>query len=98
MKTDQLLQVNDANNNGHQNAYMIGWNEPDNRTAEAEAFGQEWRAAKTDAQKRAVHAKYPNQRMHQRFFFGYDDEKSRVTLHDAERPTADTVDIPHKPF
>ena len=83
VKTDQLLQVNDANDNGHQNAYMIGWNEPDSTTPEYERFIAEWHAATTDAQKRAVRARYPNERILQRFFFGYDDEKSRITLHDA---------------
>ncbi|HET9392206.1 MAG TPA: hypothetical protein VFO29_01600 [Candidatus Rubrimentiphilum sp.] len=84
VKSDQLLQVDAFNDNGHQSAYMIGWNEPDNSTSEAQAFSQEWHAAKTDAQKRAVHAKYPNQRIYERFFFGNDGTQSRVMLHDAK--------------
>jgi hypothetical protein len=84
VRTDQLLQVDDFNDNGHQSAYMVGWNEPDNSTAEAQAFSQEWHLAKTDAQKRAVHAKYPDQRIYERFFFGNDGTQSRVVLHDAK--------------
>jgi hypothetical protein len=84
VKTDQLLQLYDSNDNGRQTASMTGWNEPDQTTAEYEAFSQEWRAAKNDAQKRAVHAKYPNQRIRERFFFGNDGTQSKVVLHDGQ--------------
>ena len=83
VRTDQLLQVDDYNGNGHQNAFMIGWNEPDFTTPEYQQFSREWQTAATLDQKRALRRKYPNQSVHQRFFFGYDDDKSRVTLHDA---------------
>lgn len=84
VKTDQILQLYGSNDNGRQTASMVGWNEPDNTTAEAEAFRQEWHAAKTDAQKRAVHSKYPDQRIYERFFFGNDGTQSKVVLHDAK--------------
>lgn len=84
VKSDQLLQVDDFNDNGVQSAYMIGWNEPDNSTAESQAFSQEWHLAKTDAQKHAVRLKYPNQRMPERFFFGNDGTQSKVVLHDGK--------------
>mgnify|MGYP001191869273 CR=1 FL=1 len=82
-KTDQLLQVDDANDNGRQSAYVIGWNEPDQTTPAFKQFLREWQAATTDAQKRAVRMKYPGTDAPERFFFGYDDTQSRVTLHDA---------------
>ena len=84
VKTDQLLQVNDDNDNGVQSAYLIGWNEPDNTTAEAQEFSREWHLARSDAEKRALHAKYPNQRIYERFFFGNDGAQSKLTLHDAK--------------
>lgn len=82
-KTDQLLQVDDENDNGRQTAYMIGWNQPDSTTPSYKQFLAEWHAATSDAQKRAVRLKYPHSRAPERFFFGYDDAQSRVTLHDA---------------
>ena len=82
-KTDQLLQVDDQNDNGHQSAYVIGWNEPDETTPRHQQFLREWQSATTDAQKHAVRVKYPDIRSPERFFFGYDDTQSRVTLHDA---------------
>ena len=82
-KTDQLLQVDDVNINGHQNAYMTGWNEPDETTPEYQQLSREWQAATTLEQRRALLRKYPSQIFHRRFFVGYDDDKSRVTLHDA---------------
>jgi hypothetical protein len=84
VKTDQLLQVDDSNNNGTQSAYVIGWNEPDETTAEYHAFIREWQMATTDAQKRALRAKYPNQRIYERFFFGNDGTQSKVVLRDAK--------------
>jgi len=84
VKTDQLLQLADSNSNGRQTASFTGWKEPDNTTPEAEAFSQEWHAATTDAQKRAVHVKYPNQRIYERFFFGNDGSQSKVVLRDAK--------------
>jgi len=84
VKTDQLLQVDDADNNGHQNAYVTGWNQPDQTTPGYRRSLREWAAATTDAQKRAIHLKYPQSRYYERFFFGYDDTQSRVTLHDAK--------------
>ncbi len=84
VKTDQLLQVDDGTDNGQQSAYMIGWNEPDSSTAEYAAFDREWHAATSDAQKRAVRMKYPDEAFFQRFFFGYDESQSRVTLRDAK--------------
>lgn len=82
-KTDQLLQVDDQNDNGLQSAYVTGWNQPDQTTPSYRQFLIEWQAAATDAQKRAVRLKFPDTRSPERFFFGYDETSSRVTLHDA---------------
>lgn len=51
--------------------------------SEYQQFLSEWHRATTDAQKRIIHAKYPQYRARERFFFGYDEDQSRVTLHDA---------------
>jgi hypothetical protein len=85
VKTDQLLQVDDGYDNGHQSAYMVGWNRPDATTPAFTQFLAEVHATTTEAQRSAVIARHPELRAYRRFFVGYDEENTaRVTLHDGK--------------
>lgn len=85
VKTDQLLQVDDANDNGRQSAYVIGWNEPDNSTPQFQQFIAAMDAAPNREARRAIRERYPRFNAPFRFLFGYDqDSVSRVMLADGK--------------
>jgi hypothetical protein len=80
VKTDQLLQVNDGNDNGKLYAYMIGWNRPDLSTPEFQSVLAQLQTAQTVAEKRAIIAQHPNLASAVRFFFGYDPANTAQVL------------------
>jgi hypothetical protein len=85
VKTDQLVQLDDGNDNGKLYAYLIGWNRPAYDSPEFQSAIQQIQNAKTIDEKRAILAQHPNLASPTRFFIGYDPENtSQVLLNDGK--------------
>jgi hypothetical protein len=88
VRSDQLLQVDDATENGRQSAYVIGWNRPDDASPVFKRYIADMLAARDDRGRSAVARRYPQMHAPVRFLVGYGtDNAARVALNDGRGRT-----------